>query len=88
MSIIKIEENAFYELIDRVIEQLAHKNNTSVERWIDGKEAMRKLGISSPTTLQKLRDDGHITYSQPSKKIILYDVCSIDAYIERHIQKF
>lgn len=41
-------------------------------KWIDGEEAMQVLRIKSKTTLQKLRDEGKIRFSQPEKKIILY----------------
>lgn len=35
------------------------------------------LHISSKTTLHKYRDDGSIRFTQPSKKLILYDRDSI-----------
>jgi hypothetical protein len=54
------------------------------DKWIDDIEAMRLLGITSKTTLQKLRNEGKIRYSHPEKKIILYDADSIDAYLELH----
>lgn len=44
------------------------------DKWISREEAMQKLRITSKTTLQKLRDEGKIRFSQPEKKIILYDV--------------
>ncbi|MEP7218857.1 MAG: helix-turn-helix domain-containing protein [Bacteroidota bacterium] len=45
---------------------------------------MRLLNIKSRTTLQKLRDEGKIRFSQPQKKIILYDRDSIEAYLQKH----
>jgi len=45
---------------------------------------MRELRIKSTTTLQKLRNEGKIRFSQPQKKIILYDRGSINEYIEKH----
>jgi len=88
MNVICLEEEAFYKLVEQVVEKLNHKHNALPERWIDGEEAMRRLRIKS-TTLQKLRDEGRISYSQPSKKIILYDSYSIDEYIEDNVkQKF
>ncbi len=32
----------------------------------------------------KLRDEGKIRFSQPEKKIILYDLDSIHAYLNHH----
>jgi len=37
--------------------------------------------------LQKLRDTGSIRFSQPEKRIILYDIDSIYAYLEKHTKE-
>jgi len=42
------------------------------------------MRIKSKTTLQKLRDEGQIRFTQPEKKIILYDSDSIIEYLEKH----
>ncbi len=57
-----------------------------VDRWISPNEAMQLL-ITSKTTLQKLRDEGKIRFSQPEKKLILYDIHSIDEYLEKYAKK-
>ena len=54
------------------------------DKWIGKKEAMKLLRIKSPTTLQKLRDEGKIRFSQPEKKHIVYDQDSINDYLEEH----
>ena len=54
------------------------------EKWISDEQAMQLLNIKSKTTLQKLRDEGKIRFSQPQKKIILYDRDSIDTYLQQH----
>lgn len=41
---------------------------------------MRRLNISSKTTLQKFRDEGKIRFSLPEKKIIPYDADSINEH--------
>ena len=56
-------------------------------KWIDAEEAMLLLNIKSTTTLQKLRDEGKIRFSQPQKKIILYDRDSINEYIEKYVRE-
>jgi len=56
----------------------------NAEKWINDEEAMTALNIKSKTTLQKLRDEGKIRFSQPQKKIILYDKSSIDEYLDKH----
>ena len=45
---------------------------------------MLKLRVKSKTTLQKLRDEGKIRFSQPEKKIILYDLQSIYSYLDHN----
>ncbi|MBO0358601.1 helix-turn-helix domain-containing protein [Hymenobacter sp. BT186] len=87
MDIIALEDQAFWELVKRVTDELVAKHGQkALDRWIDGAEAMHLLRIKSPTTLQKLRDTGAIRYSQPEKKIILYDRESIISYIEKHVK--
>lgn len=77
LKIITMEESAFYELINKVVQHVKASNNITKDKWITGDEVMRRLGITSKTTLQKLRDEGKIRYSQPERKIILYDADSI-----------
>jgi len=88
MTVITIEESAFYELFNKLAEEMKRKyGNQVLDKWIDGAEAMALMRITSKTTLQKLRDTGAIRYSQPEKKIILYDRDSIYAYIEKHVRE-
>ena len=73
MEVICLEDAAFYALVEKVVERIKEKNNIKQDKWISGKEAMTRLRIKSVTTMQRLRDTGAIRYSQPEKKIILYD---------------
>ena len=84
MQVVCLQEEAFYALFDKVVEHLNQKRKDKPEKWIDGEEAMSHLKIKSTTTLQRLRDEGKIRFSQPQKKIILYDRDSINEYIEKH----
>ena len=84
MQVICLEEAAFYELVEQVVSRLKDASSPTKGKWIDDEEAMRLLNIKSKTTLQKLRDEGKIRFSQPQKKIILYDRDSIDAYLTKH----
>lgn len=84
MEIICLQDAALYALIDKVIEHVKEKHFVKEDKWISGEKAMAKLNITSKTTLQKLRDEGQIRFSQPEKKIILYDSDSINAYLEKH----
>ena len=83
MEVICLEDKAFHHLIDEVIERIKEQNPTvRLDKWISGEEAMRMLRITSKTTLSLLRNNGKIRYSQPQKKIILYDRESIESYLE------
>lgn len=84
MNVICLEDEAFYALIETVLNRVKVQNNLQEDKWISDEEAMRKLRITSKTTLQKLRDEGKIRFSQPAKKIILYDTDSINEYLEKH----
>jgi len=76
LNIICLESQAFHSLIDQVVERVSGQLKQP-DKWIDDKEAMRMLRISSTSTLQKYRDEGNIRFSQPSRKVILYDRDSI-----------
>lgn len=84
MEVICLHDEAFYVLIEQVVARLSEKNHKEKEKWIDDEQAMELLKIKSKTTLQKLRDEGRIRFSQPQKKIILYDRSSIDTYLEQN----
>ncbi len=87
MQVICIETEAFYRLIQQVIAWADQQRNPAPDKWISDKEAMRMLRISSTTTLQKYRDQGMIRFSQPSRKIILYDRNSILEFIEANVRE-
>ncbi len=84
MEVICLEDDAFYTLIERVIKRIEERKPVNEGKWISGEEAMQVLRISSKTTLQKLRDEGKIRFSQPEKKIILYDSDSINEYLDKN----
>ncbi|MEP1305113.1 MAG: helix-turn-helix domain-containing protein [Balneola sp.] len=82
MEVICLETEAFYELIDKVVERLESQSPDIENKWIDSQEAMSLLGIKSKTTLQGYRDNGDIRFTQPRKKLILYDRASILEFLE------
>jgi hypothetical protein len=84
MEVICLQDTAFYSLIEEVVLRIKEKQNIVSDRWISREECMSKLRISSLTTLQKLRDTGAIRFSNPAKKLILYDQISINEYLEKH----
>lgn len=79
-----MEKEDLLKMIEEVVERIKTKNGITEDRWINDKEALRLLRISSKTTLQKLRDTGAIRFSQPAKKHIVYDRESILAYLDKH----
>ena len=87
MQVVCLQEEAFYALFEKVIKHIEAKRKDTLPKWVDGEEAMLLLNIKSTTTLQKLRDEGKIRFSQPQRKIILYDRDSIAEYIEKHARE-
>jgi hypothetical protein len=85
MNVITIEDEAFYSLINTVLRHVDKKIGTK-EKWVSAVEAMRMLGIKSKTTLQRYRDEGRLRFSQPDRKIILYDIDSIFEFLDRSAQ--
>ena len=84
MQVICLQDDAFYSLIDEVVTRIKEKHNLQQDKWISTEEAMAKLRITSKTTLQRFRDEGRIRFSQPEKKLILYDIDSINEFLEKH----
>lgn len=80
-----METKAFYALIDTVVERMhGNQKSNKPDKWVSEQEAMRLLRLTSKTTIAKLRNNGKIRFSQPRKKIILYDTDSINEYLEKH----
>lgn len=84
MEVICVEEKSFMALFDKVIDHIQGSAGQVPDKWISDKDAMKMLNITSATTLQKFRDEGSIRFSQPSRKIILYDRDSINDFLEKH----
>lgn len=85
LNIVCLESEAFYALIEEVVDRLKGSQADQPQyKWISDEEAMQLLRISSRTTLQKYRDEGSIRFSQPSKKVILYDRDSILEFLEQN----
>jgi len=87
MEVICLQTEAFYALVDEVVQRLSEKKAVPADKWIDTDEAMRLLKIKAKSTLQILRDEGKIRFSHPQKKIILYDRDSINEYLEKHAKE-
>ncbi len=85
MDVICLETEAFYSLVDKVYERLKESSEHR-DKWVDGDEAMRLLGVKSKTTMQTLRDERKIRFTQPQPRIIAYDRDSIDEYLDKHSQ--
>jgi len=88
INIICLESEAFYALVQEVIQRVTPPEQVKAEDdWIDLEETMRLLKIRSKTTLQKLRDSGDIRFSKLGTKHILYYRPSILEYIESNAKE-
>ncbi|WP_255563462.1 helix-turn-helix domain-containing protein [Mucilaginibacter rivuli] len=81
IEVICLEEPAFYKLLEDVVKRLKLENNIQEDEYITGEEAMRKLGITSKTTLQKLRDNGSISFTKDTPTM-MYNAQSISVYLK------
>jgi hypothetical protein len=85
MEVICFEDQAFYAVIERVVARLkTNDEQHSENKWISPDEALKMLNVTHKATLQRLRDAGKIRFTQPQKKIILYDRDSIIEYLDKH----
>lgn len=85
-EIICLDSPAFEALIKRVVLFIQDTNQLPKEEktWLTPEEAKKKLNISSDTTLMHLRNQGKIRFTQPMRKLILYDRQSIEDYLEEN----
>ena len=70
MEVLIFQKEAFEEMAakfsrfsDRVNELLAKQGSRSLNHWMDNQEVCQQLNIS-PRTLQTLRDNGTLAYTQ------------------------
>lgn len=85
MEVICIEDKAFYSLIEKVVARLKQQNDLPVEnKWISPEEALKMLNVTHKTSLLRLRNEGKIRFSQPKRKIILYDRDSIIEHLNKN----
>ena len=75
MEVLIFQKEAFEEMAakfsrftERVDAILAKQDGKSLDRWMDNQEVCRQLNIS-PRTLQTLRDNGTLAYSQINHKV-------------------
>lgn len=78
INIICLESDALKELVLQLTSEL----KVDEYPWIDEKEAMTLLRISSKTTFQKYRDTQKIDFRRISSKHIVYRRKSILEFIE------
>ncbi len=83
MELIIFEKEAYWKHINEILKRLKDSQKEE-KKWIDEAEAMEILGVRSKSQLWKLRSNGKIRYSQPSRKIIRYDQQSILKYLNDH----
>ena len=88
MQVICLEDQAFYALLEQVVQRIKGKENIKEDKWISPDEAMQKLRITSKTTLQKLRDDSKIQFLQPKKTHSLQYRFTLYQYLEKHVSHF
>ena len=84
INIICLESEALKSLVKQLAVEL---KQDPADDWIDEKEAMSILRITSKATFQKYRDSGVIIYSVVSRKKYLYKKSTILAFIEKRTNK-
>ena len=75
MEVISIERSTYEELltsinsfVTKMKEMSSRGNNKGLGDWLDNQDVCQMLNIS-PRTLQTLRDNGTIAYSQINRKV-------------------
>ena len=75
MEVISIERSTYEELltsfnsfVTKMREMASRGNNKGLGDWLDNQDVCQMLNIS-PRTLQTLRDNGTLAYSQINRKV-------------------
>ena len=75
MEVISIERSTYEELltsfnsfVTKMRERASRGNNKGLGDWLDNQDVCQMLNIS-PRTLQMLRDNGTLSYSQINRKL-------------------
>jgi hypothetical protein len=77
-----------YSTFKSMVKELAIEiKDDELNPWMDEKEAMSMLHISSKTTFQKYRDEGKLDFRRLSGKKIIYRRRSIINFIENSPKK-
>ncbi|PHN00939.1 DNA-binding protein [Flavilitoribacter nigricans DSM 23189 = NBRC 102662] len=79
VPVICVESRTFNALVKALAKEI---RDDDLDPWIDEKESMRLLRITSKTTFQKYRDTGDIDFRRLSSKHIVYRRQSILDFIE------
>ena len=85
MKVIIFEKDSYWKHIHEVVKRVKETQKEE-KKWIDELEAMELLGIKSKSEMWKMRSQGKIRYSQPSRKIIKYDRQSILKFLEDNVK--
>ena len=75
MEVVSIERSTYEELltsfnsfVTKMKEMASRGNDKRLDNWLDNQDVCQMLNIR-PRTLQKLRDNGTLAYSQINRKI-------------------
>jgi hypothetical protein len=79
-----IDSEAYYKLLQETIEYVKHHTKPQESYWMTPEQVKALLNIGT-STLQKLRNNGQIVYTQISKKTIHYERKSVMEYLQKHI---
>jgi len=86
---VQMNSLTFYQLVKQVCERLKQEDSKQTgSDFIGEKEAMKLLGITSKSTLQKYRDLSCITFYKLSGRKILYSKSSIESFILNNKESF
>ncbi len=83
-ELIIIENQAYFALLGETFEYIERKLTPPEPVWVTPEKAMEMINCGT-STLQKLRNEGRIVYSQISSKIILYKYESLLEFLESHV---
>lgn len=87
-DIITIKGNLDLErLANRLAELIMAKQADKNPTWITEHEVMAITGLKSKGQIMKIRQQGLVKYTQPYKRVIMYDKQSVLDFLNKHVRQ-
>ncbi len=80
-----ISEEDLYELANILMEKIQAKQTAPEQQFITKEQLKKILNLSSDTSVQRIRDENLIEFTQVGKRKYLYRLSSVMEYLNKNV---